>query len=608
MGRFFNVASPEFVDDIIYQPPWELMKEAINTHDTRIGEQEQVLEDSDGLLAELNNLQGDNPEVNKAIQGYRDGIQELTGNLQGDYANYQKQIPNINNLKRKLQQDMDNGLLGRAQEAFNDREAEVKRLDGLKGDPTKTAAIKKFYDLNYKDRGNLGFKDKDNYNKFIAESLNPVDKFDSAKFLNDLRANIVADKTASASAGPGSGYIWTKNNTKKYVDKNRVSEIMKDHPALRDWETDTRQDLMLEGNNELGLRGEELNEFIENGLATGKEEYLNSALNQLVYSQEGATKGVSVDGKAAADTAFGRSQSNRGVFYDEFEVDIDKRQTQSKKADSQLVERVIKKSLTTDKGYETPDQVEGYILNGTSSGLSYREMAKHLGESPAAIRMYVENLHRQGVYSNLAKPREGDYEEDGTLKHDAVNRLNREEKFIKEIVSNIDASKMLEVETGTNYRKGTKMHRSTLTEIVNLNFTKSSTLGGTVSKKDIKKVAEKTAVTIGAGKNKETIQAFTDTKGKPIKNIEGEYAQTKEQAVEYASRTGVKPLMNTGITYQNQAGETVNVTSEAKMETFTPKLGKPQIQVTFNSKNMANGKIEEVRVLIPREEVRVNSN
>ena len=31
MGRFYTTAKPEFLEDIIYQPPWDLIKEALGT-------------------------------------------------------------------------------------------------------------------------------------------------------------------------------------------------------------------------------------------------------------------------------------------------------------------------------------------------------------------------------------------------------------------------------------------------------------------------------------------------------------------------------------------------------------------------------------------------
>ena len=39
MGQFYRTSKPQFVEDFMYQPPWELAKEVILAQDKKINDQ-----------------------------------------------------------------------------------------------------------------------------------------------------------------------------------------------------------------------------------------------------------------------------------------------------------------------------------------------------------------------------------------------------------------------------------------------------------------------------------------------------------------------------------------------------------------------------------------
>lgn len=603
MGRFFKVASPNQLQDFVYQPPWELMKDVIKTHDTRIGEQEANLDKSDKLLADINNLKVDDPEVNRVIQGYRDDINKVTQDLQSDYSNYQQFIPEINRIKRRLQEDMDNGLLGRAQEAYKERETERSRLQGIKGaDPKKVSEIMKFYDLNYAERGNLNFRDKENYNKYVFETLNPEDTFNTAKFLNDLQSHIEGNQTAYASSGPGSGYIWSKQGTKYSVDKNKVRSTLENHPELLKWESTTRQDIMLDAHNNLGLRGQTLDEYINATLSDRKEKFIQAGISQIVHDKETASARASADSKYMADQAYERRQAEKGSTFTEYEVEVDKRSEEEVTNDDSLLQRVSSRQLEGQGPLKTPQQVEDYIIENLPT-MSVSLLAERLGESPKVLSRYVQGLKRRGVYTQLAQPGDEDYERNGTLKPDAKIRLAREEKALRNLVLNTDASEITTVETGTNYRVDSKISKATLAEAFNSGDIKPSTLGGEVvesTKTDL------TPPVIRKDSNGNDIKVYLDEKGDPIEDSQGNYAKTPEEAERMAVTYGKKPMRQSKKVYTDTAGHSFKIVGESKVERFVGKVGKPQVQVTFTTRRLSDGKIREVRAIYPEDKYKAN--
>lgn len=603
MGRFFQVADQGQLQDFIYKPPYELMKEVIETHDTRIAEQEADLDKSDQLLADINNLKVDDPEVNRVLQGYRDDINTVTESLQKDYSNYQKYIPEINRIKRRLQEDTDNGLLGRAQEAYTDRESERKRLQSIKGaDPKKVAEIMKYYDLNYADRGNLNFRDKENYNKYVFETLNPEETFDTGKFLNDLQSHIEGNQTAYASSGPGSGYIWSKQGTKYSVDKNKVRNTLENHPELLKWESTTRQDLLLDAHNNMGLRGKALEDYVSATLADRREKFIQAGIAQIVHDKETASARASADSKYMADQAYARRQADKQGAFTEYEVEVDKRSEEEVVNDDSLLSRVSNRQQEGQGPLKTPQQVEDYIIESLPN-MSIKLLSERLGESPKVLSRYVEGLKRRGVYTQLAQPGQEDYEQDGTLKPEAKVKLAREEKALRKLILNTDASEITTVETGTNYRTDSKISKATLAEAFNSGDIKPSTLGGKVVEKTNKNL---TPPVVRKGPNGDDVKVYLDEKGNTIEDTQGNPATTEAQAIQFAQQTGVKPMTQSKKTYTDVAGHKFKIVGESKVQRFVGKVGKPQIQVTFTTRRLADGKIREVRATYPEDKYKAN--
>jgi len=81
MGRFYKTAGPQFIDNNIYRPPWELATQVIGNIDQDIAENEAALLALSGQL-KADSLKADQPRVREIISGYENQIDELASKIQ----------------------------------------------------------------------------------------------------------------------------------------------------------------------------------------------------------------------------------------------------------------------------------------------------------------------------------------------------------------------------------------------------------------------------------------------------------------------------------------------------------------------------------------------
>lgn len=473
MGRYFKVAKPEYLEDIIYQPPWELMKNVIDTHDSRIKEGEDEMDASDKLLAQVNNLKTDDPDVNNSIKGYRDKINSLTENLQGDYANYNKYLPEISKLRRQLTSDMDNGILGKAQEQFNQREKIAKETDKMKNVNSKRkAAFMKYLDNVYKDKGGLAFKDTNNYNKFLDEELNPEEDVDIDKWTRQMDANIKANKKAFASADANGGYLWNSSRTELVRDAKKVKDSILDHPTMKKWESMTKQDALFEGYNELGLRGSQLDNFVKEKLRLEKEDFVNATVSALTKSEETKAKNVRVDGRDLAEYRRGNQLEDKygPVVYTEREentlsgdekayASTQHRRIRNSLVGTDLTKYGLKEDFTENDFVKTwinlnPTQKREMLKTiNTPSNRTYKDPITGLERKVETGGVTMQNINtllslkdKEGVVVPFFDVKEEDKDREGKLTPQAIQRRVKEEKAYLTALSRRSPSEKFKVE------------------------------------------------------------------------------------------------------------------------------------------------------------------
>lgn len=561
MARFYKTAKPTFLDDIIYQPPWELMQETIKAHDSRINKGNEQANAYDLLMKEVNNIQDDDPAVNAAIESYRERMDTVTKGMQSDLPNYRKYIPEISSLKKELERDMENGVLGRATESFKEREKENARLDALKNvDAKKVASIKKYNDLRYTERGGLSFENKDKYNKYLETSINPEEVFDEAKFQNDLQSHFASNQTAYASAGPGGGYLWTKNGTTKEIDKKRVEEYMKNTPSMEKWRSTTRQDIMLDAYNK-GVRGPLLDEYVEDELGQREKGFIASTAEMIGFIDETKNASVSVDSKHMADTKRANELEDRAKPIVDVKIETDRR-TDAEKAQSDPILNKIKSM----NGLNFDNSSNASIISALSEARKAGKLQNLLDDNGnfsdfRTIRDMLDSGDSIGERVNLVNI-------DPSVPMTPLNRQNyvKEVEALEHHLTNLDPSQPRKIVISSNYRKGSQLQESTIMDMLNRGLIPIANAKGSTGE-STKEVIN--PPTYDADNN----PIWRDTTGREIAMPDGKsYPKTEAEAQSAAAARGAKLATTKKVEYHKVLGNDVGV-ADAKVHRYQSASG-----------------------------------
>ena len=175
--QFLNFDKPEFVDNFVYTPPFEMMEKALKVN-------QEGVDEAAGIANLLGSIPVDyiaeSPEARAEAQRLIDtygGLGEDAMNaIRQDPMNWRKQQGNLNAIKNQLSKDFQTGRLSELRQSKEIFDKSMERL--AKMDPAIAAAAKKqllstynsgvtkgqlFEDTTYMDRRDL-------YEKF-AESL-----------------------------------------------------------------------------------------------------------------------------------------------------------------------------------------------------------------------------------------------------------------------------------------------------------------------------------------------------------------------------------------------------------------------------------------------------
>jgi hypothetical protein len=118
MSRFYQTAQPHFVDDKMFQLPYELMAKVIQQKDAAV----QTEVDAATALKELltaQALKADEGRRNEKIKGYDSRVQGIIDNITKDPMNYQNYSRDISGLKNTITQDLKMGELSKIEGNYN---------------------------------------------------------------------------------------------------------------------------------------------------------------------------------------------------------------------------------------------------------------------------------------------------------------------------------------------------------------------------------------------------------------------------------------------------------------------------------------------------------
>lgn len=108
MGRFYQTAQPQFVEDIMFQPPWQLAAKALETkqkgYDNALESTELVRN-----LLDVEHLNFDKDKVKEIKNKYNTKVDDIVDQISKDPNNYNKMLPAIKKLSREIGSDRQEG-------------------------------------------------------------------------------------------------------------------------------------------------------------------------------------------------------------------------------------------------------------------------------------------------------------------------------------------------------------------------------------------------------------------------------------------------------------------------------------------------------------------
>ena len=216
MGRFFQTAPTQFVEDYIYQPPWELIQQAA-------AKEQQIYDAAVASTKIFDNLQIDHLQgeddvynVKEKQRYYAENAANIAKAIQNDPSKARQYMNNIEALSKELQKDMTSGdlskIIGSAQAYKKWQEDNKKRKEE---DASRYSAAENYYLGEYLKAGgnslNRQFK-----GELITKDVDWQKLYDSVDKLK-------ASEWTQQSAGASGGYIYKNKQTGETVTADRIN-------------------------------------------------------------------------------------------------------------------------------------------------------------------------------------------------------------------------------------------------------------------------------------------------------------------------------------------------------------------------------------------------
>ena len=219
MGRFFQTAPTQFVEDYIYQPPWELMDKVAAIKQAEYDSVAQKTDLLNNALLQIKHLNGETDVANvKEIQRYyNDQINQITEHARNNPQDATALQRNIDKLQKEMLQDFTAGNISKIQGSYNAYEQFRKDNEQLKKDnPSRYTAGEKYYLGQYAEAGGDSIYNQQFKGEAITKDVDWQKLYDSVDKLK-------ASEWTQQSAGASGGYIYKNKQTGETVTADRIN-------------------------------------------------------------------------------------------------------------------------------------------------------------------------------------------------------------------------------------------------------------------------------------------------------------------------------------------------------------------------------------------------
>lgn len=148
MARFFQTTRPEFIDNFLYQPPWELALATLEKKEADIQNQVDTMEILRNLPIDYANVDRDN--AMRIKDAYANQIDTMAQELQKNLLNPNNKTA-LRNLQRDIQRSYEFGDINKIQknaQAFREWDAKLQQLNPYERETYKKAMMQEYIQGN----------------------------------------------------------------------------------------------------------------------------------------------------------------------------------------------------------------------------------------------------------------------------------------------------------------------------------------------------------------------------------------------------------------------------------------------------------------------------
>lgn len=373
MGQYFRTAKPTFVEDRMFTAPINLIGNAIKLQDEKIDNAKKSMDELELLYKQSGSTDIDSDVVKQRKDQYRKAIETISQGIYGNMEDYKKMMPSIQNLSINLEDELQNGLLGRANENYLQRENKFKEIQGLPGISNERKLMKmQNLDKHYKESNGLNYTDKFNYNPYLKTKDDEILLKDWNHNAEALKVKINPNKDLSLWANAKDGYFHVGNKTVEGIDKARALAAANAHIEASNFDETWTQWYKLKGeNNPDLLQGKSLDDYVKENVEHEKDIFRNKVIADKVYHKQSGHANI------VADSAGQKKLEELNNIDFDSKVTVDRR-TEKEREDDNARVADFKKYF--------------HGFNGITLNDSEEDLIKKLGHDQYAMEEYLKGL------------------------------------------------------------------------------------------------------------------------------------------------------------------------------------------------------------------------
>ncbi len=293
MARFYKTSKPQFIDNIIYQPPWKLIDEVMGAKQEQYDNALASTELLRGMLdIKHRNSEADTRAAQEIANVYNSEIDSLVSQLQSNPDSASKVQRDMLKLSRQLKEDKKYGDIFKLESTYNNYQAALKKAEEARknGDIVTYNAIMKWADgYNADGSKREGGWHGDTLNNGIwqyEEVIGTPEILKDKKAFVEMLTKLPEMQNVTVERGPtGDGYRFIDKKTNTEVPLSKIvqltSGLLDADPNLMSW-MEQQQRIGIPGANYFNMKDGKIDSVIP----YYKFEYINTETGKKIEPEE----------------------------------------------------------------------------------------------------------------------------------------------------------------------------------------------------------------------------------------------------------------------------------------------------------------------------------